>query len=41
MFLDLIYAIQTVYTVIIAELCSDTLHAVARTASCGVNLYLM
>jgi len=41
MFLDVICAIQTVYTVMIAGLCSDALHAVARTNSCYVNLYLI
>jgi hypothetical protein len=40
-FLDLIYAIQTVFAVIIAGLCSDAQHTLARTTSGYVNLDLI
>ena len=36
-FLDLIYALQPLYTVMIAGLCCDVLLAVARTASCDLS----
>jgi hypothetical protein len=39
--LALIYAAQTLYTVIIAVLCSAALHAVAPITSFYVKLYLI